>query len=277
MTSMANAHQKDDPFKRQNELALPRVYEVGYGKPPESTRFKPGRSGNPRGRSKGSKNKHPSLSEERIKTLILEEAYRTIPIIEKGRKVTIPIITAILRAVAMNAAKGNNRAAHLLTTLVGKTEAENNKLARESFGSAIDYKQAWTKELARRKRLGLKLPDPVPHPDDIIVDARNMAFKIKGPWIKDEIPRYQLAAELLAVYEIINAENLEKLEALPEGPEKDKLRQTTKDDQILCSKLREHYGPRSERTKDPLIREVEDWVGVPFTPDEDNEWGSNDQ
>jgi hypothetical protein len=31
-------------------------YKVGYGRPPRDTRFQPGRSGNPRGRPKGSKN-----------------------------------------------------------------------------------------------------------------------------------------------------------------------------------------------------------------------------
>ena len=36
-------------------------YEVGYGKPPEASRFKPGRSGNPKGRPRGSKNKRISL------------------------------------------------------------------------------------------------------------------------------------------------------------------------------------------------------------------------
>ena len=30
-------------------------YEVGYGKPPEANRFKPGTSGNPKGRKKGAK------------------------------------------------------------------------------------------------------------------------------------------------------------------------------------------------------------------------------
>ena len=31
-------------------------YEVGYGKPPRQTRFRKGQSGNPRGRSPGTKN-----------------------------------------------------------------------------------------------------------------------------------------------------------------------------------------------------------------------------
>ena len=33
-----------------------RAYEVGYGKPPQHSRFRKGQSGNPRGRPKGSKN-----------------------------------------------------------------------------------------------------------------------------------------------------------------------------------------------------------------------------
>lgn len=36
--------------------AVRRDYEVGYAKPPKATQFKPGQSGNPRGRPRGSKN-----------------------------------------------------------------------------------------------------------------------------------------------------------------------------------------------------------------------------
>ena len=104
--------------------------------------------------------------------------------------------TAVLRAVAMNAAKGNNRAATLFTTLLCKTEAGNRKLAADAFASALDYKIAWGKELERRKKLNLSLPDPVPHPDDIILDARNMTFRVAGPLTREEVPRYRLGAEL---------------------------------------------------------------------------------
>ena len=34
----------------------PRHYEVGYGRPPQAAQFKPGQSGNPKGRPKGAKN-----------------------------------------------------------------------------------------------------------------------------------------------------------------------------------------------------------------------------
>ena len=38
-------------------------YEVGYGKPPKRTRYKPGQSGNPKGRPKGSKSRRAVIDE----------------------------------------------------------------------------------------------------------------------------------------------------------------------------------------------------------------------
>jgi uncharacterized protein DUF5681 len=265
---------KDDPAKQRLRLPASQPYEVGYSKPPVATRFQPGKSGNPAGRRKGSKNKLPSLSEERIKRLIIEEAYRTIPIVEQGRRVSIPMITAVLRAVAMNAARGNNRAATLFTKLVEKTEAENKKHVGDTFRSMLDYRDLWNKELKRRKRLNLKLPDPIPHPDDIVINPRTMEVRIAGPMTQDEIPRYRFAAILLDAYEENIRENQAKLESAPEGPESVKLRLVISKDQELVRGLRQHYGPRSERVKDPIIREVEELVGLPFDLDDDEEEGT---
>lgn len=40
----------------QAESTVPKQYKVGYGNPSKSTQFKPGQSGNPKGRTKGSRN-----------------------------------------------------------------------------------------------------------------------------------------------------------------------------------------------------------------------------
>lgn len=130
-------------------------YEVGYGKPPVETRFKPGRSGNPTGRPKGSRQKPrpPALNEERLKGIILEEAYRSIRINDAERQVSIPMAQAIVRSLAVNAAKGNQRAQRLFTELLAATERDNKRLHDEWLETAIEYKVGWEIELDRRKRL----------------------------------------------------------------------------------------------------------------------------
>src|SRR4029078_7462453 len=99
-------------------------YDVGYGKPPAETRFKPGQSGNPRGRPKGAKNKLPALNEERLKGIILAEAYRAIRINDGDKQIKVPMAQAIVRAVAVNAVKGQQRAQRLFTELLTSTERE---------------------------------------------------------------------------------------------------------------------------------------------------------
>ena len=171
----------------------------------------------------------------------------------------------------MNAIKGNNRAAYVFSTLVSKTEADNRKLASEGFFSALNYKDLWTKELERRKRLKLKLKDPIPHPDDIIIDARKLTFRIAGPMTRDDIPLYQFAAQLLVAYDQSNVEIAEKIEASMEVEYKKKLERKLVQQTELSAELRRLYGPRAERTKDPIIRQVEDLLGVPFEMDDEEE------
>ena len=98
-----------------------------------------------------------------------------------------------------------------------------------------------------------------------------MEAKIKGPMTREEIPRYKFAAMLLDVYEEITAEKEAKLEAMQNGPEAEKLRRDVSETRELCEGLRTHYGPRSERIKDPIIRDAEKLVGMTFEFDDEDE------
>ncbi|MEA2864104.1 MAG: hypothetical protein QOC84_2060, partial [Bradyrhizobium sp.] len=166
-----------------------RDYDVGYAKPPAATRFQPGRSGNPSGRRKGSFQKGqilPALNDERLKTIILQEAYRSISINDVNGQIDIPMAQAVVRSLAVNAAKGNQRAQRLFTELLKSVERDNKKLHDEWLQTAINYKVEWDEELARRKKLGIEAPQPIPHPDDIVIDMKTGGVQIKGPMTKED-------------------------------------------------------------------------------------------
>ena len=148
-------------------------YEVGYGKPPAETRFKSGQSGNPKGRRKGSQNRVPALNEERLKSIILEEAYRSIKINEGDKQISVTMAQAIMRSLAINAVKGQHRAQRLFSELLNTTETRNKQLHDEWMDVAMTYKIEWERELDRRRRLGITgLPEPLPHPDHIVFDMQ---------------------------------------------------------------------------------------------------------
>jgi hypothetical protein len=85
-------------------------YEVGYRKPPRHTQFKPGRSGNPKGRPKSAKGLHSIVRD----TLTQKVAVRT----QSGTK-KISRIEAVLQKTVEQAMKGNPRALAELLKLYG--------------------------------------------------------------------------------------------------------------------------------------------------------------
>jgi hypothetical protein len=172
--------------KRPTTMPDRESYVVGYGKPPTDARFKAGQSGNPKGRPKGKKKPHQSTLDERLKKIVLEEAYRSITVNDGDKQITVPMAQAIVRSLAVTAAKGNTRAQRLFAELLTSIEASNKRAQDELMETAIAYKQNTQDELARRSHFNIIAPDPIPHPDDIIVN-RNGTVCIHGPMTKEEL------------------------------------------------------------------------------------------
>lgn len=107
-------------------------YEVGYGRPPKGGQFKPGQSGNPKGRRKGSKN---------LATDLAEELGETIRIREGDRNLRVSKQRAMLKALVSKALKGDARAASLLIALVAQaTQNPTDAPASAEELSGLDRK-----------------------------------------------------------------------------------------------------------------------------------------
>jgi hypothetical protein len=108
------------PCKSRRRLKIrPSVDDVGYGKPPRSHQFKPGRSGNPRGRPKGVKNEE---------TILRELLHHKVVLNERGKSRKIILLEAILRKVAEGCLRGNVKSVAFLL----------NRYYAASAGSNID-------------------------------------------------------------------------------------------------------------------------------------------
>jgi len=79
--------------------------DVGYGKPPRAHQFKPGTSGNPKGRPIGAK------SEATILQNLLQQK---VGLNERGKTRKISLHEAILRRIAEDCLKGNTKSAAFL-------------------------------------------------------------------------------------------------------------------------------------------------------------------
>jgi hypothetical protein len=94
-------------------------YEVGYGKPPKHSQFKPGQSGNPNGRPKREVDLHAEVQKVLNQKLV---------IVEKGKKRTITKREAMLMHVAnQGAGKGDLRAIKYMVDLERELERDQQR------------------------------------------------------------------------------------------------------------------------------------------------------
>lgn len=89
--------------------------EIGYRKPPKHARFKPGQSGNPKGRPKGGRN---------FKTDLMATLKAPVRVTKDGKPKTLSTQEAILYRLREKALKGEARA---IDRLVALALAHNNE------------------------------------------------------------------------------------------------------------------------------------------------------
>ena len=104
-----------------------------------------------------------------------------VTICEGDKVIELPAIQASVRSLAIAAMKGSRLSQRALAELVRQVEDRKANELLSAMENALEYKERWTSELARRKARGVIEPDPIPHPDDIIINMRNGDVRTDGP------------------------------------------------------------------------------------------------
>lgn len=157
-------------------------HEVGYGRPPEATRFKPGQSGNPNGRPRGTKTRRISGQGYELWDLLKKEAERLVPAREGGQEISVPQLQAVVRQIHIKAMQGNMRAAELLMKHVAAEQRAERRLHERYLEEIFAYRARAEAEVHRREALGITdMSDILPHPDHIGVDFNTGEVLINGP------------------------------------------------------------------------------------------------
>ena len=91
--------------------------KVGYCRPPRATRFRPGQSGNPRGRPRKPKP---------VQELLAMELRRRVVIRENGREQRIPKLELVMKRLVNDAIQGSYPAVRLLIDLIKVAEESSD-------------------------------------------------------------------------------------------------------------------------------------------------------
>ena len=118
--------------------------KVGYGRPPVHSRFKPGKSGNPRGRPKGSKS---------LESLSRELLSRKVTIQDGGVRRKVSLFEAVLLTSSQRALQGDHRAAKMILDLTQRVN-EMSQVDDETPVSAAQDQELIADFLARQAKPG---------------------------------------------------------------------------------------------------------------------------
>jgi hypothetical protein len=131
-----DGHSKDNDNDKDGTKP---PYEVGYGRPPKQGQLKPGQSGNPKGRRKGSKR-----FEEIVREVLCEELLVT----ENGRRFRLMAIEIIVMKMRNQAMAGNKDARREALMLMRECGGDNKvDGANEQIAAMEDFSKYTVEEL----------------------------------------------------------------------------------------------------------------------------------
>jgi hypothetical protein len=151
---------------RKSNLGDSGDYEVGYGKPPRETQFKPGRSGNPLGRLRLRKDAEPAFD-------VFRKVFnQKIRIRVDGKLQYVPLREAALKQLAARAATGD---ASSIKEMI-KIETMMAKLEREQGGGPEEKIAVFAIDgLSTTTRAALAILD--------MVQTYDPRFQTLKPWV----------------------------------------------------------------------------------------------
>ncbi|HEY4135521.1 MAG TPA: DUF5681 domain-containing protein [Alphaproteobacteria bacterium] len=205
---------EEGPALTQNEQEQHKVYDVGYGKPPQTTQFAKGRSGNPRGRPKKPKVAPIRLSDAPSDMFLQTEIYRPVTVRENGKTFQLPLMQALLRGMSMAGLKGSRLSQQYLLELAAAAEERHFQSKVERYKRLAAIKHQGEKQMAEHKRRGLPPPQLLPHPDDIVLKPEAGEAYVNGPETPEEARRYDDAVRCRNYY-LLRAAHSEKTGAGP--------------------------------------------------------------
>jgi hypothetical protein len=173
------------------------AYKVGYGRPPKTSQFKKGQSGNPHGSSRKARKRkrRRSLS---LDDHVLENSEKLLRLREGNRTSSISTKEALVKKQIAMGITGNRLA--LQASLNRIDEAEKNKLAKvlDNYEFFLDYKESYPRRAMNNRNNGL--PPPLPHPDDVRFDRCTGETTFAGPLDREELATLKKILEARKVF-----------------------------------------------------------------------------
>jgi hypothetical protein len=111
----------------------PKDPKVGYGRPPTHSQFKPGQSGNPKGRPKGTR---------KLASVVRAAMTERVTIVQNGKRKSISKLDAAMIQAANQAAGGDHRAMRMLFDLVRGIEMAEAPHAHDNPKTIAELKAA---------------------------------------------------------------------------------------------------------------------------------------